>query len=57
MVDLRCVVSIPFKRESVSKDKKKEIESENFKNVSIPFKRESVSKVNDELKFSKGYNL
>ena len=39
------IVSIPFKRESVSKEEDKDESFSRGNNVSIPFKRESVSKV------------
>ena len=40
----RNTVSIPFKRESVSKECRRRVPSQIWNCVSIPFKRESVSK-------------
>ena len=42
------IVSIPFKRESVSKDGQRLFVHRTTYRVSIPFKRESVSKVSDD---------
>ena len=49
MINMQTLqVSIPFKRESVSKEHNKKCHSHFIRRVSIPFKRESVSKVRCE---------
>ena len=53
----RCPVSIPFKRESVSKVQYRNSTSDRLLIVSIPFKRESVSKAEGISSRGLGINL